>query len=97
MQPGLDCADDKLNGAMEASKDWVQFASDLPMASPGGQNLVYCTAGPHILSAILTRATGMSTAEYAQSLLFGPLGIAVSSTSWGADSQGTTLVVTGFP
>ncbi len=91
MQPGLDCADDKLNGEMEASKDWVHFALDLPMASPGGQKLVYCTAGPHILSAILTRATGMSTAEYAQSRLFGPLGIAPGSTSWGTDPQGVTL------
>ncbi|MEO8285227.1 MAG: serine hydrolase [Chloroflexota bacterium] len=91
MQPGLDCWDDKLNGGVERSKDWVQFALDLPMASPPGEQLVYCTAGPHILSAILTKATGMSTAAYAQSRLFDPLGIAPGDITWGTDPQGITL------
>jgi CubicO group peptidase (beta-lactamase class C family) len=91
MQAGLDCGDDKLNFAMEASKDWIQFALDLPMASPAGQQLVYCTAGPHILSAILTKATGMSTQAYAQSRLFTPLGIAAGKISWETDPQGITI------
>ena len=95
MQPGLDCADEKLGngplGSIEQSKDWVHFALDLPMASPPGRNLVYCTAAPHILSAILGKATGMSMQEYAQSRLFAPLGITASDISWGSDPQGITL------
>jgi CubicO group peptidase (beta-lactamase class C family) len=90
MQPGLDCADDKLNWAMEASEDWVQFVLDLPMATPPGENLVYCTAGTHLLSAILTEATGMSTIDYAQSRLFDPLGISPDDIKWGADPQAIT-------
>lgn len=91
MQPGLDCADDKIQGGMEQSADWVQYALDLPMAGPPGRQLIYCTAAPHLLSAILTRATGMSTAAYAQSRLFDPLGIRASDLAWGTDPQGITL------
>ncbi|HEX2910778.1 MAG TPA: serine hydrolase [Chloroflexia bacterium] len=91
MRPGLDCGDDKLNGAMEASKDWIQFTLDLPMASAPGQKLVYCTAGVHLLSAILTKATGMPTSVYAQSRLFDPLGIASADVKWDKDPQGITI------
>jgi CubicO group peptidase (beta-lactamase class C family) len=91
LQPGLDCADDKLNGAMEASENWVQFTLDLPMASPPGEKLVYCTAGHHVLSAILTRATGTSTKDYAQSSLFDPLGIKPEDFKWWSDPQDITL------
>lgn len=91
MRSGLDGADDKLNGALEASKDWVQFTLDLPMASPPGQQLVYNTAAVHLLSAILTKATGMSTSAYAQARLFGPLGIAPADISWQTDPQGLNI------
>jgi CubicO group peptidase (beta-lactamase class C family) len=91
MQPGLDCADETLQGGLERSADWVQYTLDLPMAGPGGRQLVYCTAGVHLLSAILTKATGMSTAAYAQSRLFDPLGIEAGDLAWGNDPQGITL------
>jgi CubicO group peptidase (beta-lactamase class C family) len=90
MQPGLDCADEKLQGGLEQSADWVQYTLDLPMAGPGGRQLVYCTAGVHLLSAILTKATGMRTAAYAQSRLFDPLGIRPDDLTWGSDPQGIT-------
>jgi len=91
MRPGLDCSDDKLNFAMERSPNWVQFTLDLPMASTPGEKMIYCTPGPHILSAILTRATGMSTAEYARTRLFEPLGIAPGNIAWQADPQGINI------
>jgi CubicO group peptidase (beta-lactamase class C family) len=91
LQPGLDCADDVLNGAMEGSENWVQFTLDLPMATPPGEKLVYCTAGHHVLSAILTRAAGTSTRDYAQVALFDPLGISKEDIRWGYDPQGITL------
>jgi CubicO group peptidase (beta-lactamase class C family) len=91
MQPGLDCADEKVQAGVEQSADWVQYILDLPMAGPSGRQLVYCTAGVHLLSAILTRATGMSTAAYAQSRLFDPLGIRPADLTWGTDPQGITI------
>lgn len=91
MQPGLDCADDVLGNKVEQSPDWVQYILDLPMATEPGTKLVYCTAGMHLLSAILTRATGMSTQLYAQSRLFDPMGISKSEIGWGADPQGITF------
>jgi CubicO group peptidase (beta-lactamase class C family) len=91
MQPGLDCADDKLGSTVEASKDWVQFTLDLPMATAPGKKLVYCTAGVHLLSAILTRATGMSTDEYAWPRLFEPLGIKRADLTWWKDPQGIAI------
>jgi CubicO group peptidase (beta-lactamase class C family) len=91
MQPGLDCADDVLNFGMERSSNWVQYVFDLPMATDPGQELVYCTAGTHLLSALLTKATGMPAQEYAQLRLFDPLGISRSAYKWGSDPQGITL------
>lgn len=91
MQPGLDCSDDALNGGMERSPNWVQFTLDLPMKTDPGKNLVYCTAGTHLLSAILTRATGMGTRDYAQARLFDPLGIKATDYAWDADPQGIAI------
>lgn len=90
LQPGIDCADDKLGNKVEMSPDWVQYTLDLPMETAPGTKLVYCTAGIHLLSAILTKATGMTEQEYAQSRLFDPLGIRKEDISWGADPQGNT-------
>jgi CubicO group peptidase (beta-lactamase class C family) len=61
------------------------------MTGPPGRQLIYCTPGPHLLSAILTKATGMSTAAYAQARLFDPLGIRPADLAWGTDPQGITL------
>lgn len=91
MQPGLDCADSKVGYTVQDSQDWVQSILDLPMANPPGKTFVYCTRAPHLLSAILTKATGMSTAAYAQARLFDPLGIRSADRPWGADPHGITI------
>jgi CubicO group peptidase (beta-lactamase class C family) len=44
-----------------------------PEVDPGG--FVYSNVGPHLLSALLARATGLSTLAYARRELFDPLGI----------------------
>jgi CubicO group peptidase (beta-lactamase class C family) len=44
-----------------------------PEADPG--KFVYSNVGPHLLSAVLAQATGMSTLAYARRELFNPLGI----------------------
>jgi len=91
MRPGLDCGDDVIGSGMQQSDNWVDYTLNLPMASQPGENLVYCTAGVHLMSAILTKATGMSTAQYAQQRLFDPLGITKDDIVWPSDPQGITL------
>jgi CubicO group peptidase (beta-lactamase class C family) len=91
MQPGLDCADQTLGQSVENSRDWVQYTLDLPMASPPGEQMIYCTAGVHLLSAIVSRATLTPTGAYAQSRLFTPLGISRDDIVWASDPQGMTI------
>jgi hypothetical protein len=66
---------------------------DSILARPG-TTFYYDSGLPHLLSAILQKATGMTLQEYAQQKLFDPLGI--SDVSWAADPQGVTLGSTGL-
>ena len=89
MRPGLNCADEVIGpAAPEQSPNWVNYILDLRMASQPGQNMIYCTAGVHLMSAVLSKATGMSAAQYAQPRLFDPLGITKDEVGWASDPQG---------
>lgn len=90
MSSGLECAqDDEITLIkMRASKDWVQFALDLPVMKEPGTGFAYCGVNMHLLSAILKEATGMNALEFARKNLFGPLGI--QDVYWPADPQGVT-------
>ena len=74
---------------MERSPDWVKFILDRPMSSAPGETFHYNSGNPHLLSAILTKITGMSALEYAKTKLFGPLGI--TDMSWRHDPQGISI------
>lgn len=86
MQSGLERTSGSNYGPWVTSANWVRYAvtRDL-VAEPGGRRL-YSTGNSHLLSAILTRATGESTWAYAHSRLAEPLGIALPR--WLADPQG---------
>jgi beta-lactamase family protein len=58
---------------MARSPDWVKFILDRPMSSAPGDTFNYNSGNPHLLSAIITKLTGMSVLEYAKAKLFGPL------------------------
>jgi CubicO group peptidase (beta-lactamase class C family) len=68
------------------SADQVQFVLDRPMSNMPGEVFNYNSGNPHLLSAILTKLTGMTAGDYANARLFGPLGIAAPN--WPHDSQG---------
>jgi CubicO group peptidase (beta-lactamase class C family) len=86
MRSGLQSTSFDNYGAWVTSRNWVQNALSRPMvAEPGGQ-MVYSTASSHLLSAIITRATGMSTHRFAERYLARPLGIELRP--WQRDPQG---------
>jgi CubicO group peptidase (beta-lactamase class C family) len=94
MTSGLDCHENPAPGEafMQASENWIQFMLVLPMAEQPGTTFNYCTSAVELLSAVLQKATGMSTREFANQNLFGPLGIGpISEERWTSDPQGVTV------
>ncbi|NTU52022.1 MAG: serine hydrolase, partial [Candidatus Aminicenantes bacterium] len=92
MSSGLDCTsanDEQTLKEMERSPDFVQFILDRKMTGEPGTRFVYCSPGMHLLSAILQKAAGMTSLEFARLHLFGPLGI--QAVIWPADAQGHNL------
>lgn len=57
------------------SSDWVRFT--LNMLGKGGETgaFKYSTASAHLLSAVLSRTTGKSAREFANEMLFRPIGM----------------------
>jgi CubicO group peptidase (beta-lactamase class C family) len=91
MSAGLDCQfepGEPTLQQMRQSNDWTQFMLDLPMVAEPGEKYVYCSGGMHLLSSIITQATGMSALNFARQALFAPLGI--KEVSWPADAQGVS-------
>ncbi|HEY8930974.1 MAG TPA: serine hydrolase [Mucilaginibacter sp.] len=57
-----------------------------PLVSEPGKVFHYNNAGTHLLSAILTKATGMTTLQFANKYLFGPM--SVRDVVWGKMKDG---------
>jgi CubicO group peptidase (beta-lactamase class C family) len=85
MTAGLEPADGAIDTWMQ-SADWFQYALNLPLVNPPGTKFAYNTALTHLLSGVLTRATGMSTRDFADRFLFGPLQI--KNYKWDTDPKG---------
>jgi CubicO group peptidase (beta-lactamase class C family) len=90
---GLECADYGVaDTPMEASSNWVQFMLDQPMDAQPGTKFNYCTSATHLVSAILSSATGMSAREFANEYLFDPLGVGpITENYWASDPQGVSI------
>ena len=91
MTSGLDCSNE--NGRnfleqMEGTQHWVSYAIERPEVAEPGTKFTYCAGNMHIVSAMLTRSTGVSAAAFAQSELFAPLGI--QNVEWPTDADGVS-------
>lgn len=86
MQAGLETTSFYNYGAWVLSDDWVRFALRQPMLAQPGTRLVYSTGNSHLLSDILTKATGSSTLQFAREELGRPLGIDIKA--WPTDPNG---------
>jgi CubicO group peptidase (beta-lactamase class C family) len=89
MTSGLDCSNSQglsFLQQMERSPHWVSYALERPEVAEPGTRFGYCAGNMHVVSAVLTRVTGESAADYARARLFSPLGI--TEVSWPKDSDG---------
>ncbi len=89
MQAGLERTSGANYGRWISSPNWVRAALARPFVEDPGGGMLYSTGSSHLLSAILTRATGRSTLELARDWL-GPLDD-FSIAGWERDPQGIYL------
>jgi CubicO group peptidase (beta-lactamase class C family) len=91
LETGFECDLGATEAGMQQSGNWTAYLLNLPMADKPGRQWYYCSPATHLLSVVLEPATGMSTREYANTVLFGPLGIdPVTPDQWSADPQGVS-------
>jgi CubicO group peptidase (beta-lactamase class C family) len=86
MQSGLETTSFRNYGRWVLSSNWVHFALDMPFSDEPGGEMLYSTGTSHLLSVILTKASGMSTRAFANNYLFNPMDINVGG--WDRDPQG---------
>jgi CubicO group peptidase (beta-lactamase class C family) len=86
MQSGLERTSGANYGPWVTSGNWVRYAITRPMVAEPGATRLYSTGNSHLLSAILTQATGRSTLAFSRERLAEPLGIRIPP--WPADPQG---------
>ena len=86
MRSGLESTSSRNYGRWVQSSNWVRHALFRPMADQPGGRMIYSTGNSHLLSALLTESTAMSTLEFARRYLAGPLGIRIRP--WMRDPQG---------
>ena len=86
MRSGLETTSRRNYGRWVQSSNWVRHALTRPMVDVPGGRMIYSTGNSHLLSAVLTKATGMSTFEFARRYLAAPLGIPIRP--WLRDPQG---------
>ncbi|RTL93063.1 class C beta-lactamase-related serine hydrolase [Ancylobacter aquaticus] len=86
MQAGLERTSGAYYGAWIASPNWVRAALARPFVDEPGGQMLYSTGSSHLVSAILTRASGRSTRTLARDWL-GPIeGFDIAD--WEQDRQG---------
>lgn len=86
MRSGLETTSFYNYGRWVTSSNWVEFALDQPMVQQPGGQMIYSTGTSHLLSVILTKASGMSTRAFANEYLFEPMDIRIGG--WDRDPQG---------
>jgi CubicO group peptidase (beta-lactamase class C family) len=86
MSSGLESTSFRNYGRWVANSDWTAAALNGELQNEPGTRMRYSTGDTHILSAVLTEASGMSTRALAERYLFGPLD--VSPGGWDRAPEG---------
>lgn len=86
MQAGLGRTSGRNYGRWVQSRNWVRTALAQPFDDAPGGAMLYSTGSTHLLSAVLTRASGRSTLALAREWLAQVSGFEIAS--WDRDPQG---------
>lgn len=87
MRAGFEWAENTaISDRMWLSSDWHRHIIDSPLTDNPGEVWNYNTGLSHLVSGILTTVSGISTRAYAESRLFGPLGMTCHR--WSQDPRG---------
>ena len=86
MRSGLETTSNRNYGRWVQSRHWVRHVLTRPLVAEPGTRMIYSTGNTHLLSAIIAKASGMSTHRFARRHLGEPMGIAVPP--WTTDPQG---------
>lgn len=70
------------------SYDQIEYCINGALENSPGEVFSYSSEEAHLLSVIITEATGMSTHDFAFNYLFEPLGIGYEDFGWGVFPQG---------
>ena len=89
MRSGLESTSRGSYGRWVISNNWIEYKLDRRMTGRPGIDRNYSTGNTHLLSVILTRASGMSTRSFANRYLFNPMDIDLGG--WDRDPQGYYL------
>ena len=86
MRSGLETTSNRNYGRWVQSGNWVRHVLTRPLVSEPGSRMIYSTGNTHLLSALITKASGMDTHRFARRYLGEPMGISVPR--WTTDPQG---------
>ena len=86
MRAGLESTSMRNYGAWVQSANWVRYVLTRRLTGTPGVDMIYSTGDYHLLSAILTKTSGMSTWALARETLARPIGITLAA--WPQDPQG---------
>jgi len=89
MRAGLESTSNINYGRWVQSGNWVRHVLARPLVGEPGGQMIYSTGNSHLLSALLTKVTKVSTYEFARRYLAAPMGIPLAP--WVRDPQGIYL------
>jgi len=88
MRMGIDREQNNLIPVLNTD-NWIRETFRLPLLYDPGTKFSYNSLQSLLLSAIITRTSGMTARQFAEQYLTGPMGIEIQS--WGSDPQGNTI------
>ena len=88
MRMGIDKEQNNLIPVV-STDNWIRETFKLPILYDPGTRFAYNSLQSLLLSSIITRTSGMTTRQFAEKYLTGPMGIEIFD--WGTDPQGNNI------
>lgn len=88
MRMGIDREQNNLISVV-TKDNWIRETFNLPLLYDPGTKFAYNSLQSLLLSAIITKVSGMTSRQFAEQYLTGPMGVEIFR--WGSDPQGNTI------